>query len=198
MAPSNTYSRVVAWVKIILPLLALALLSTLFLFSRTPDPNRAIPFANVDVEELAREQSLGQPRFAGTLSDGREVIFTADRATPVAGEPNHIEATDIEARVDLDEYSVLLIVAETGLFDLAAQLADLSNSVGLTTSNGYQLTTDLLRFNLSEFMASSPGPVGVTGPGITLQAGAMEVSGTEGNNLVVFNGGIRMLYDPQR
>ena len=84
MAASNAYSRFVAWVKVILPLLALALLSTLFLFSRTPAPNRAIPFANVDVEELAREQSLGRPRFAGTLSDGREVIFTADRATPVA------------------------------------------------------------------------------------------------------------------
>jgi len=197
MASPNTYSRVVTWTKIILPLVALALLSTLFLFSRTPDPNRAIPFANVDVEELAREQSLGRPRFAGTLSDGREVIFTANRATPVAGEPNHIEATDIEARVDLGETSILLIVAETGLFDLAAQLADLRSSVGLTTSNGYRLTTDLLRFSLSDFMASSPGPVDVTGPGITLQAGAMEISGTEGNNVVVFNGGVRMLYDPQ-
>jgi len=197
MAPSNTYSRVVAWVKIILPLLALALLSTLFLFSRAPDPNRAIPFANVDVEELAREQSLGRPRFAGTLSDGREVIFTANRATPVADEPDQIEATNIEARVDLDETSILLIVAETGLFDLAAELADLSTSVGLTTSNGYRLTTDLLRFSLGDFMASSPGPVDVTGPGIALQAGAMEMSGSQGNNLVVFNGGVRVLYDPQ-
>ena len=197
MALSNTYSRVVAWAKIILPLVALALLSTLFLFSRTLDPNRAIPFADVDVEELAREQSLGQPRFAGTLSDGREVIFTANRATPVAGEPDQIAATDIEARVDLDDSSVLLIVAGAGLFDLAAQLADLSTSVGLTTSNGYHLTTELLRFSLGEFMASSPGPVDVTGPGITLQAGSMEISGTEGNNLVVFNGGVRMLYDPQ-
>lgn len=197
MAAPNTYSRVISWVKIILPLVALALLSTLFLFSRAPDPNRAIPFANVDVEELAREQSLGQPRFAGTLNDGREVIFTANRATPVAGEPNHIEATEIEARVDLDERSVLLIVAGAGLFDLAAQLVDLSTSVGLTTSNGYRLSTDLLRFSLSDFRATSPGPVDVTGPGIALSAGAMEVSGDRGNNLVVFNGGVRVLYDPQ-
>ena len=56
MAAPNTYSTVVSWAKIILPLVALGLLSTLFLFSRTPDPNRAIPFAAVDVEELAREQ----------------------------------------------------------------------------------------------------------------------------------------------
>lgn len=197
MAASNTYSRVVSWVKVILPLLALGLLSTLFLFSRTPDPERAIPFATVDVEELAREQSLGQPRFAGTLTDGREVIFTANRATPVAGNPNQIDATDIEARVDLDENSILLIVADTAFFDLAEQMADLSQSVGLTTSNGYQLTTDLLRFSLEEFSALSPGAVTVTGPGITLEAGAMQVTGTEGNNVVVFNGGVRMLYVPQ-
>lgn len=197
MASSNTYSRIVSWVKVILPLLALALLSTLFLFSRTPDPERAIPFATVDVEELAREQSLGQPRFAGTLTDGREVIFTANRATPVAGQPNQIEATDIEARVDLDENSILLIVAETAFFDLAEQMANLTQSVGLTTSNGYQLTTELLQFSLDEFSALSPGPVMVTGPGITLDAGAMQVTGTEGNNVVVFNGGVQMLYTPQ-
>ncbi len=197
MASSNTYSRVVAWTKVILPLLALALLSTLFLFSSTPDPEDAIPFAEVDVEELAREQSLGRPRFAGTLADGREVIFTAERAAPVTGMPNHISATEIEARVDLDETQILLIVAESGLFDLEAQVANLARSVGMTTSNGYQLTTDLLQFHLGEFMAESPGPVMVTGPGMTLEAGAMQVTGTEGQNLVVFNGGVRMLYQPQ-
>lgn len=197
MAASNTYSRFVAWVKVILPLLALALLSTLFLFSRTPDPNRAIPFANVDVEELAREQSLGQPRFAGTLTDGREVIFTAERATPVADRPDQIEATEIEARVDLSANTILLIVAEIALFDLAEQMADLSRSVGLTTSTGYQLATELLRFDLTDFMAEAPGSVSVTGPGLSVEADSMRVTGTEGNNLVVFNGGVRVLYDPE-
>ncbi len=48
----NTYSRVVAWLKILLPLLALAILSTLFLVARTIDPAQNIPYADVDIDEL--------------------------------------------------------------------------------------------------------------------------------------------------
>jgi len=196
MAASNTYSRVVAWVKVILPLLALALLSTLFLFSRTPDPNRAIPFAEVDVEELAREQSLGNPRFAGTMSDGREVIFTANRVMPQLTNPNMLDADSIEARIDLSPDLILLIVAGSGLFDLHSEAVDLGDEVQLTTSTGMRLTTSILRLEMATSSAEAPGDVQVTGPGLTLTAGSMRISAVDGRNVVLFNDGVRMLYDP--
>lgn len=196
MAAPNTYSRVVAWVKVILPLLALALLSTLFLFSRTPDPNRAIPFADVDVEELAREQSLGNPRIAGTLPDGREVIFTADRAIPALSDPGMISATGIEARVDLTADSLLLIAAEEALFDLPGEAADLTGDVQLTTSNGYRLTTAALHFDLAASTLDAPQEVRVTGQGMELTAGSMRLETVDGNDVALFNGGVRVLYDP--
>ena len=197
MAAPNTYSTVVSWAKIILPLVALGLLSTLFLFSRTPDPNRAIPFAAVDVEELAREQRLGNPRFAGTLPDGREVIFTAERAAPVAGDPNLIEADGVEARIDLTERIILLVVAGGGLFDLRAQIADLAQTVQLTTSDGYQLSTEELHFELRASTVDAPGNVALTGPGVELTAGRMQISSVDGNDVVVFNDGVRVLYAPR-
>ncbi|WP_071674282.1 LPS export ABC transporter periplasmic protein LptC [Nioella nitratireducens] len=197
MAATNTYSRVVAWVKVILPLLALALLSTLFLLSRTPDPNRAIPFAEVDVEELAREQRLGNPRIAGTLADGREVIFTADRAAPVVGNSDLIEAQQIEARLDLSPDSLLMVVAGNALFDLPGERADLGDDVHLTTSDGMHLRTDRLQFDLGASQVSSPGDVHVTGPGLDLTAGTMQASTVDGDNVVLFNNGVRVLYDPQ-
>ncbi len=197
MAATNTYSRVVAWVKVILPLLALGLLSTLFLLSRTPDPNRAIPFAEVDVEELAREQRLGNPRIAGTLADGREVIFTADRAAPVEGNSDLIEAQQIEARIDLSPDSILMVVAGDAMFDLPAERADLGGDVQLTTSEGWQLLSDILQFDLSASRMSSPEEVHVTGPGVDLTAGTMQASTIDGDNVVLFNNGVRVLYDPQ-
>ncbi len=60
----NTYSRVVAWLKVLLPVIALVLLSTMFLISRTIDPSRAIPFANVDVEGMVRDQRISAPAFS--------------------------------------------------------------------------------------------------------------------------------------
>lgn len=198
MATPNTYSRVVAWVKVILPLLALALLSTLFLFSRTPDPNRAIPFAEVDVEELAREQSLGSPRFAGTMSDGREVIFTANRVVPLPTDPNMLDAEVIEARIDLNVDSIVLIVAGSGTFDLREETADLADEVQMTTSTGFRLNTDVLHFDMGTSSADAPGEVQVTGPGLTLTAGSMRISTVDGNDVVLFNDGVRMLYEPGR
>lgn len=196
MATPNTYSRVVAWVKVILPLLALALLSTLFLFSSTPDPNRAIPFAEVDVEELAREQSLGNPRFAGTMSDGREVIFTAHRVVPRLTNPNLLDADRVEARVDLDADSILLIVAGSGLFDLRNEAADLGDEVQLTTSTGFRLNTYVLHFDMGTSSADAPGEVQISGPGLTLTAGSMQISSVDGSDVVLFNDGVRMLYEP--
>ena len=56
----NSYSRFVALTKVILPIIALGILSTLFLFSRNIDPTQSIPYADVDVEGLAREQQIGR------------------------------------------------------------------------------------------------------------------------------------------
>ena len=66
----NLHSKLVVWAKVTLPLLALGLLATLFLFSRKIDPTDAIPYADVDVEERAREPRLTMPTYAGVTSDG--------------------------------------------------------------------------------------------------------------------------------
>jgi lipopolysaccharide export system protein LptC len=65
----NTHSRMVAWAKIVLPLFALVLLSVLFLFSGKADLTDALPYAQADIDELAREQRLGAPEFAGLTRD---------------------------------------------------------------------------------------------------------------------------------
>jgi len=77
----NTYSRVVAWAKVLLPLLALALLSTLFLVARTVDPAQKLPFADIDVDAIAREQRIGAPKFNGVTKEGTAISLSADSAS---------------------------------------------------------------------------------------------------------------------
>lgn len=197
MAAPNTYSRVVAWTKVILPLMALALLSTLFLFSRSPDPERAIPFAEVDVQELAREQRVGNPRIAGTLPDGREVIFTAERAAPALTNPRLISANGVEARIDLDTDAFMLIVSGDALFDTRNETAELTENVTMTNSSGMRLNTATLLLDLAQATADAPQQVHLTGPGVDLTAGSMRLSTVDGNDVALFNGGVRVLYEPQ-
>ncbi|MEL7087874.1 MAG: hypothetical protein AAGL98_05440, partial [Planctomycetota bacterium] len=61
----NAYSRFVAWAKIILPLVALGLLSTMFLVSRDSDPAATIRIGEQEARGLAQEDGMSAPRFAG-------------------------------------------------------------------------------------------------------------------------------------
>ena len=47
----NLHSRLVYWLKITLPLVALMILSSVFLLSRSIRPEDAIPFAEVDIAD---------------------------------------------------------------------------------------------------------------------------------------------------
>ena len=58
-AATNFHSAIVGWLKILLPLAALMLLSTLFLFARSTAPSDDIPFADIDA--AAAEQRVSAP-----------------------------------------------------------------------------------------------------------------------------------------
>ncbi|MEO0504251.1 MAG: hypothetical protein AAFZ14_13070, partial [Pseudomonadota bacterium] len=69
----DRYSRFVAWLKVLLPLAALALLSTLFLLSRNTDPIAAVPFADDELLDRVRDEQITGPFFSGTTTDGDRV-----------------------------------------------------------------------------------------------------------------------------
>ena len=83
----NRRSVIVAWLRVLLPLGALAILSTLFLLSRRPDPDAAIPYASVDAEELARHPRVTAPSYAGVTADGAALTLTAESVTPAGRDP---------------------------------------------------------------------------------------------------------------
>ena len=70
---------------IILPLTALAILSMIFMVSRQPDPDAAIPYAEVDAESLAREPRMNTAEYSTVTDDGTRLTLTADTAKPRGG-----------------------------------------------------------------------------------------------------------------
>lgn len=190
----NRYSTIVSWVKVVLPLLALALLASLFLLSRAPDPDAALPFADIDIEQIAREQRLSRPRFAGTLEDGREFVLVSNTAAPVPGAPNRIQVDGIEADLELTGDDHARLIAEAGIIDLSDQSADLSGSVRLTTETGYRVESDRITVGMNVLQIDSPEAVTVTGPQFRLTAGAMRMTGPANAATLHFTGGVRLLY----
>ena len=193
-----TYSRVVAWLKVIFPLSALALLSTLFLFARSIDPEQSIPFADVDVKELAREPRITAPEFSGMTADGAAITISAATAKTDPVKLEDATINRLAAVVQTPEGAELTAEADEGAIE-NARIARLTGNVEIRTSTGYTITTDELTADLDKTLISSGGQVEAAGPIGRVTAGKMSVllQNNSGTSVLVFKNGVQVLYIPQ-
>ncbi|MDC0737670.1 LPS export ABC transporter periplasmic protein LptC [Cognatishimia sp. SS12] len=195
-----TYSRVIAWLKVGLPVIALALLSTMFLFSRSNAPSGALPFADFELEERARDQRITAPFFAGQTSAGYDISVKADFAQPGLKDPRLTEAQSVAATIKLADGNIVDLNAQSAEVDSLNRLADLSGVVTITSSNGYKMVTESLALNMDAGSATSETEVQGTGPAGTFTAGAMELlNPPEGeNSRFLFTNGVKLVYTPAK
>jgi lipopolysaccharide export system protein LptC len=193
----NRYSRFVQFAKVVLPILALALLSTLFLFSKRLDPNDAIPFAEIDVEKIAREQRLAAPKFSGVTSDGSAVSVSALSATPDQNDPRRLSAKNVKALIETTSGANYEIAADLALFDGSAETLELTGTVSITTTSGYALKTEQVTAALQETSFFAPTPVTGRAPGGIFEAGNMRLMTKDGTQVLVFKNGVKLIYEAQ-
>lgn len=199
---NNSYSRAIAWLKILLPLLALGILSTMFLVSRTIEPSQKLPYADVDAEEFVREQRIGSPDYSGVAANGAAITLTADSARPELGNTDIINAIRLDARIKQIDNSVLDVAAEAGTFDSETQLALLTGGVKMVWSRGYTLTTDKMRANFDGSEMETETSVLIDGPQVRIEAGQMMMKLKSPKNtvegyVVVFKDGVKLIYTPE-
>lgn len=196
---SDLRSRVVAWLKILLPLAALAVLSTLFLFSREIDPSRAIPYADVDVEGLAREPRLSSPEYSGVTKDGAAISVSAKSAMPDPKRASLISAENLKLALESPDGGKTEISAKLAELDGVANQVNASGGVQIALSSGYVVETETLFSALDRTEVQATGGVAAQGPLGSITAAAMEISAAPKNpsqHLLVFKDGVRLIYRP--
>lgn len=191
------YSRLVAWLKVLLPLMALLLLSTLFLLSRNIDPMAALPFADTEIDERLSGQQITGPFFSGSTDGGDLVTVSAGTMSTRSGLKN--EALDFSAQIDLATGTRITLIADRGLFDLSSNESSLEGNVVITTSAGLRLTSDEVLADFNELAITSPGAVKGTAPFGTLDAGMMRLEQAKGetNAQLIFTNRVKLIYTPQ-
>jgi lipopolysaccharide export system protein LptC len=187
----DTHSRIVALAKILLPLAALAILSSLFLFARVIDPADAIPYANVDIDDYARDPRLTRPTYAGSTADGTSITLTADEARPAQG-----GATAEGVRATLIAVDGATTQVQAARAALDRQQLKLDGGVSLASPAGLTILTDAVTVNLDRTGVTS-GPVTAEGRLGTLTAQAMDLRPDGNGHLLHFTGGVRLVYTPQ-
>ena len=196
----NFHSRLVFWLKILLPLAALAILSTLFMVSRNVSPEDAIPYADVDIADRVKEPRLTDAVFAGMTADGAALTIKAAEAKPgVSGTADAGNASELSGLLETPDGARTDIAAKAAQLDQAAKVMNLSGGVVVTNSAGYRIEMPGMAVKLDDTGLDSTGAVKATGPVGQITADAMHLGRVEPDKpayLLVFKGNVGLLYQP--
>lgn len=198
MSGIDAHTRTVTWLKVLLPLAALAILSTLFLVADQINPEDALPFAEVDVEELAREPRMTLPSYAGTTADGAALSLTAEAALPGTAD-RAAEALNVRVELATPDGAWTELRAASAVLDTVGRKLVLSGGVSLTTSQGYNMETPDVVANLDQSGLEATAGVRAEAPAGTLTANTMSLrqdNQTRNDYLMVFKGDVRLVYLP--
>ena len=200
MDRADKYSRLVLWLKVALPLAALGILSTLFFVAESLNPDAAIPYAEVDVERILREQGMTRPTFGGLTNDGVQIALSADSVRPGADRRSQLTGDTLAAELLIPDRGQIVIESPVGRIDTESGLATLSGGSFLESSTGYRLESEEFVVSYREATVRADQEVRATGPAGTLVAGGMELQRRPQDDqtyLLVFKNGVRLVYEPQ-
>ncbi|MBW7921873.1 MAG: hypothetical protein H3C51_07210 [Rubellimicrobium sp.] len=188
----DLYSRVVGWLKILLPLVALGLLATMFLFARAPVPQGDIPY--VVIEDIARDPRIGAPSFSGVTPDGAAVTLAARAVRAQPDAPGALTVEGLRIEIAAPSRQGVVVTAQEGGFDSATRRATLTGLARVETTTGYRIEATGIEADLAQGTLHTLGPLAARAPFGSFEAGGLEVTG--GGAHLVFKDGVRLLYQP--
>lgn len=189
----NRHSRWVARLKVLLPLAALAILSTLFLVPDRRGGGTTLEFADpAELDLLLTEGRVANPSYSGMGDDGASVNFTADEARPDGDDAHADRLLGVWTSRGGAEVS---LQGDTGVLTGLSGDMRIEGDVIVNDAQGYRLRTDALDIDGGSKDIVSPGSVSGSGPGLALEAGGMRIEQRGGSPLVTFTDGVRVVYE---
>lgn len=195
------WTRAVGWLKVILPLAALTLLSLLFLVARSINPEDAIPYAEVDIEDRLREPRMTLPDYSGLTEDGASIHVTGAEARPQSSEKTGASARVVFGTLDTPDGAKTELAAQTAQMDPKGLVVTFEGDVLVTNSTGYEVASEKMSARLDRTEVRSLAPVDATGPAGRITAEEMVLTqdtDSPQGYVLVFNGDVKLVYQPGR
>lgn len=191
-------TRIVRWLRVLLPLVALAMLSTMFLLSRGSDSESRIPYAEVDAQAAARDGRIVGPEYMGVTDDGVQMSLRADSVTPDrAGEGG--QASDLRLDWQRPDGVTADVTAPAG--GAGDGVVQLEGGVVMSTSTGWQVRSSQLQAQTDRSVITADQGIEADAPFGTLRADRMRLApqddaGDDSPAILNFSGGVRLIYQP--
>jgi len=138
--------------------------------------------------------AMDAPHLSGSDGKGRTYTVSAESAVQDLRDTRIIRLKNIEANVIQTDGSRARLLADTGVYDSAAQTLVLKENIRLTNSDGSGGALSRAEINLGTGSLTSDSPVAFSSRLGEINAEKMGVEKKAGT--VTFSGGVRMTVDP--
>src|SRR5882724_707571 len=164
-ATADRYSRWVVLLKVVLPVIGVALLCLVSVWSRLPVLLESVRagFPAIDLRE-ARELRMVNPRYAGLDRYSRPYAVTAAIGRQVPDRNDVMALERPRAVMTVHGGASVLVTAAIGVYQSQAQLLDLFEDVNLLRQDGTRFVTRRAHLNVSDNTAEGHEPVEGHGP----------------------------------
>jgi lipopolysaccharide export system protein LptC len=140
--------------------------------------------------------TMQQPRLSGFTVDSRPYEFTANSAEQDITKPDFMELHQIEAKIEMQDKSVVNVTSNSGLYDMKAEMLTLTESVHLVSSTGYEVRLSEAVVDIHKGNVVSEKPVWVKLTNGVITAHRLDV--IDGGEVIRFSGGVAMTVTPDQ
>jgi lipopolysaccharide export system protein LptC len=183
----DRYSRRVALLKRLLPMLGLVLVTLVAIWPRLEPLLESVRLVLpvIDLRE-ARDLRMLNPRYAGVDRFNRPYVVTAAVGRQV---PNRDDLMSLErprAEMTLRRNALVVVTAATAIYQSQAQLLDLFDDVNLVHENGTRFTTRTAHVDVAADTAEGHEPVSGRGPSGDIDAQGFRI--LDKGDTIIFTG----------
>jgi len=198
----KSYSRAIKWAKLIMPVIAVLLLASVFIFGKEDALRSGTISIDADTINLTTDQKITNPQFSGLTNLGDSFILKAIEAMPDSPSPEKIDLIDPSLEFDALQGVGFKISSKNGSVNFIKQSAELNGNVYIDMTNGYKAISEKIQLNLKLGNLIAPNSVEASGPYGKIIAGSMELfkdfdnktSQVSGN--LNFSDGVTLIYLP--
>lgn len=189
------HSRRVSFLKLALPLAAVALAALFGVYSYFAAP----PSLEVKAEGTAFSEGklvMAKPQLNGFTRENLPYSMTADRAVQDPANQGVVELVGIDANLPISADKVADVVAVRGVYDREGNTLDLTDQVTVKTSDGMVAKLKSAYLDMGSGAMKTNEPVEITLDGSKITSDSMSM--LENGKVVVFEKRVRVDIDPAR
>ena len=186
------WSRFVSAMKLVLPLVSLAVVALAVVWPELSRLDRGLPIT-ISEPRAGEDDSLrmANPRYTGSDDQNRPFAITAETATLDRLDRRRVNLQQLHADITLEDNRWLSLTAPTGVYQQDRQFLDLAGPIEVYSDEGYELHARSARVDIQGGTAESDEAVAGHGPLGELEANGFRLDRRA--QTLNFEGGVRVV-----